>query len=877
MFPAGESTSDRSDSGLRLAACSQPPGGTFCGMPSLARTEARERAALLSVHNYAIELELSEHEPQFRSTTTISFDCARPGAASFADIRPAELESVQLNGADLDPATLRDGRLPLPDLQASNVLRLVARMEYSHDGEGMHRHVDPADHSSYLYAMSFLDAAPRWFGCFDQPDLKARYQLSVHCPAHWTVIGNGAATKVADGHWQLASTEPLATYFVTLVAGPYHSIIAEHDGITLGLHARASLAEHLAAEAPAMLATTRAAFDHYHRTFGIRYPFGEYHQAFVADFNAGAMENPGCVTLREQYVFRSAATTAERNRRAATIAHELAHMWFGNLVTMRWWDDLWLNESFAEYLAYRTCAELGDHPQLTELAALAWADFGIDRKANGHVADQSPSTHPVAGNGAEDAAAALAAFDGISYSKGASALRQLAEHLGDEAFFGGLRSYFERHRFGNAELADLIGAWTEASGEDLTGWVRQWLLTSGLDTIRASTADGVLTVQQEAPSADVADRPHTIRVAGYDDGGAVLVDQQIRLTGQPVRLPVPEPVRFAVADSLDQTWAKIRFDTAVGTDWDLVAELLPRIERHQTRVVLYNAVRDEVRDGGLDPDRALELLLSSYPHEPVEAINAELLAFAVTELAGNYAAPEDRPARRHRVAQVAERVLHSAEPGSDRQLGAARALISASDDPELLQAWRSGVRIPDGLPIDAELRWLLICRLASLGKLDATDIERELVADDSSAGVVHAARARALRPDPAAKRAAWTLLTTAGPTPAYELYATAEALFDPTQPAASQPYLARFFIEMPTTAAHRRGWALGKVIRSAFPVSAASPAVLELADRTLARTDLGPAVRRSLTDGTDALRRCVQSIQRYQRPRGVAVGVVAAR
>jgi aminopeptidase N len=730
--------------------------------------------------------------------------------------------------------------------------------------------------------MSFLDAAPRWFGCFDQPDLKARYDLTVRCPANWTVIGNGPASRIADGHWQLATTEPLATYFVTLVAGPYHSIVAEHDGIRLGLHARASLADHLAAEAPAMLATTRAAFDHYHQTFGIRYPFGEYHQAFVADFNAGAMENPGCVTLREQYVFRSAVTAAERNRRAATIAHELAHMWFGNLVTMRWWDDLWLNESFAEYLAYRTCSELGEHPQLTELAALAWADFGIDRKANGHVADQSPSTHPVAGNGAQDAAAALAAFDGISYSKGASALRQLAEHLGDETFFAGLRSYFDRHRFGNAELADLIAAWTEASGQDLTDWVQRWLLTSGLDTIRAEVSDGWLTIRPSSPDSDsagqrVGHRPHTIRVAGFDDSGTVLLDEQVRLAGAPVRLPVPAQVRFAVPDSLDQTWAKIRFDSGTGPDWDLLGELLPRIEQNQTRVVLYNAIRDEVRDGGLDPDRALELLLAAYPCEPVEAINAELLSFAINELAAGYAAPEDRPARRRRVAQVAERVLHAADPGSDRQLGAARALIGACDDLELLRDWRTGRRLPAGLPIDAELRWSLICRLASLGELDATEIERELVADDSSAGVVHAARARALRPDPAAKWAAWTLLTTAGPTPAYELYATAEGFFDPTQPAAAQPYLARFFIEMPTTAAHRRGWALGKVVRSAFPVSAASPSVLELADRTLDRTDLGPAVRRALTDGTDALRRCVASIQRYHRPRGIGIGVVAAR
>ncbi|HJQ02534.1 MAG TPA: aminopeptidase N [Jatrophihabitans sp.] len=844
-------------------------------MPSLARAEAQQRAALLTVHKYSLELELSEHEPRFRSQTTIRFDCAVPGASTFLDVRPAALEWVELNDEPLDPATLTDGRLPLDDLRAENVLRLSALMDYSSDGEGMHRHVDPIDQCSYLYAMSFLDAAPRWFACFDQPDLKATYDLTVHCPPGWTVIGNGAASRIADGHWRLAVTEPLATYFVTLVAGPYHSIIAEHDGIRLGLHARASLAEYLAAEAPGMFAITRAAFDRYHEMFGIRYPFGEYHQAFVADFNAGAMENPGCVTLREQYVFRSAMTAAERNRRAATIAHELAHMWFGNLVTMRWWDDLWLNESFAEYLGYRTCSEVGGYPGLAELAELAWADFGIERKAIGYVADQSPSTHPVAGNGAEDAAAALAAFDGISYSKGASALRQLAEHLGDEVFFAGLRTYFDRHRFGNAELADLIDAWTDAGGEDLDDWVCQWLQTSGLDTLHASVSDGWLDIRQGSPGA--TRRPHTIRVAGFDPAGGNLLDEQVRLAGEPVRLPVPTGLRLAVADSLDQTWAKIRFAAADGSGWELLADLLPRISQNQTRVVLYNAIRDEVRDGGLDPDVALDVLLTVYPLEPIESINNEMLGFAVNELAAGYAASADRASRRSRIVRTAEHVLERAEAGSDRQLGAARVLVSACDEVELLEVWRRGRQLPRGLRIDPELRWAIACRLASLGQLADADIDDELLVDDSSAGMVHAARARALRPDPAAKQRAWTLLTTAGTTPAYELYATAEGFFDPTQPAASEPYLSRFFTEMPATAAHRRGWALGKVIRSAFPVAVGDQQTLSLAERTLTRTDLGPAVRRSLTDGTDAMRRCLSSVQRYHRSRAVEVGVTAAR
>ena len=285
-------------------------------MPSLTRLEAAERAALLTVRNYRISLDLAGPGPDFGSDTVIEFAAARPGASTFLDLQASEVRSVLLNGEPVDPAGLVDGRLPLTELRAENVLRIQARMAYSTDGEGIHRHVDPADGKTYLYAMSFLDAAPRWFGCFDQPDLKASFDIEVRCPPEWTVIGNSAATRVAPGHWQLASTRPLATYFVTLVAGPYASVTAEHDGVTLGVHARASLAPHLQAEAPDILAVTTAALDRYHELFGIRYPFGEYHQAFVPDFNAGAMENPGCVTLRDQFIFRSAASRGERSVRA---------------------------------------------------------------------------------------------------------------------------------------------------------------------------------------------------------------------------------------------------------------------------------------------------------------------------------------------------------------------------------------------------------------------------------------------------------------------------------------------------------------------------------------------------------------------------------
>ena len=849
----------------------------FDAMPSLTRAEAVARAGMLTVQNYRIVLDLPASGQDFGSDTTIRFQAATPGASTFVDLRAASVTSVLLNDEPVDPAGLVDGRLTLTGLRRDNVLRVRARMAYSTDGEGMHRHVDPADGQTYLYAMSFLDAAPRWFACFDQPDLKAPFDIEVNCPPEWTVLGNGAATMSAPGRWQLAGTQPLATYFVTLVAGPYHSVIAEHDGIALGLHARASLAPHLRSEAADMLAVTAAAMDRYHDLFGIRYPFGEYHQAFVPDFNAGAMENPGCVTLRDQYVFRSAATQGERSVQAATIAHEMAHMWFGNLVTMRWWDDLWLNESFAEYMGYRVCAELPrQNDALRVLAELSWTEFSLHRKDWGRVADQAPSSHPVAGNGSDDAAAALADFDGISYAKGASVLKQLATHLGDEVFFGGLRRYFDVHRFGNADFADLIGAWVEAGAVDLQSWAQHWLRTAGLDTLTAEQlppggvegSSGELGVRLSRSSPDDARRPHTVRVTGFDADAQPLLDEPVTLHADAVIVgpqgrPAAAPLRLVVADSSDDSWAKIRFGTA---GWQPVADLLPRIADTATRVVLYNAIRDAVRDAELDPAQALDMLLAAIAVEPVEPIVAEILEFATTELAGSYARPADRPGRRARIAALACQLLAGAAPGTDAQLEAARAAIRASDDRGQLRAWWTGDRLPPELVVDAELRWALVTRLAALGELTAADIDAELARDESTSGVVHAARARAVRPDPASKEATWQLLTLPSPLPAYELYASADGFFEPSQQHLTDSYLPRFFAEMPATAEHRHGWALARVILSAFPVAAASPQVLELAEASLAGdrgAELDPAVRRSFIDGTDTLRRAVRSLQRY--------------
>ncbi len=815
---------------------------------SLTRSEAEQRAATIRVEHTHVTLDLTPGGPTFDSAVVIRFglrDDVAAGADTFVDFKGAELGSVELNGEPVDPTTWRQGRIPLTGLQPSNTLRVTGTMAYSSDGEGLHRHTDPADGKTYLYAMSFLAAAPRWFACFDQPDLKSGYMIEVTAPVDWTVLGNGPSTQLDPGRWQIRPLAPLSTYYVTLVAGPYASCYREHDGIRLGLHARASLAEPLEAEAADLFEVTAASFDYYHRLFEVRYPFGEYHQAFVPDFNAGAMENPGCVTLRDQYIYRGRATRAERASRAGTVAHELAHMWFGDLVTMRWWDDLWLNESFAEYAAHRCCAEGTSYP--------LWTEFGVVRKDWGSVADQAPSTHPVAGNGAPDADAALQDFDGISYAKGAAVLKQLVAYLGDEVFLAGLRDYFATHAYGNAALADLLAAWQRAGARDLDRWARDWLQTAGLDTLSVAASGSAHELRRAAPAGSSVRRAHTIAVAELDRAGRELGRQPISMTDDRVTLQLGSAETILVPDADDDTWAKIRLDL----DWEEVGALLPRIEQPATRVVLVNAVRDAVRNSELDPAVALPALLSVASNDDEDVVVGSVLRFCTEVLATTYTPVPARSRRMADVQATARQVVDSAAAGSDRQLLGFRYVIASSADGEQLRHWLSGRSLPAGLDLDPELAWAIVVRLAEFGG-DGEDIEAALDRDPSAAGRVHAARARAALPVAEAKRTAWAALVEPSDIPASELYAIAKGFFRPGQTDLTAEYVPRFFAEMPATETFRSGWSLAQVVADGFPTAHATRECLALAEQTLAG-DLSAAVRRSMTDGTDVLRRALAS------------------
>ncbi len=809
-------------------------------MPSLTVDGARTRAAALSVQSYDVDLDLTQGERTFGSTTTIRFTAS--GTTTWLDVKPDELISVTLNGAPVDVAGLNDGRLELAGLQSDNELVVVASMLYSHDGEGLHRSVDAADGLAYTYGMSFLDAGPRIFACFDQPDLKAPYRMKVTARPEWLVLGNGAATQVSPGRWELAETPPLSTYFVTVVAGPYHQITDEHDGIALSVVARQSLKEPLEREAEDIFTVTKQSFDAYHRMFGYRYPFGEYHQAFVPEFNAGAMENPGCVTFRDSMVFRSAVTDAERGNRARTVVHEMAHQWFGDTVTMTWWNDLWLNESFAEYMAHRVSTDATDYTD-------NWIDFAFIRKWWGLQADQRSSTHPVAADPVKDALASLDDFDGISYAKGAAVLKQLAAYLGDDVFLAGVRAHIVSNEFGNATFGDLLAKWTEAGAVDLDNWAGAWLRTPGLDTISASRTATGIKLSRIAPTAYPASRPHKLTVGGYDAAGqATTVD--VLLDADEVDVPLDPSVAVVIPDAGDDTWAKIRLDA------DSLANLpsvLPKIEDGVTRAVVLNSLRDSIADAELDPRLGFEVLIGMLPHETSDIAVGTMVGWANMHLLGFYLPYE--PYRGH-VAEALAARLGTAPAGSSLQLAVARGYVRFTDEVDVLRSWLNG-GAPDGLAMDADLRWTVLLQLARLGAVGDADIDAELERDTSSEGVVHATRCRAALPAPEAKERAWTLIMTDPDVANYELYAACEGFWHPAQLELTAPYVDRYFAEIAGTEKLRSGWVVASSAKLAFPRYAVEQRIVERASDLVADDSVAAGIRRSVGDGVDDLKRAL--------------------
>ncbi|MBA0050394.1 aminopeptidase N [Streptomyces sp. AJS327] len=859
-------------------------------MSVLTRAEARHRARLLDVQRYEIDLDLTRGEEVFGSDTVIRFTVSEPEADTFLELRPVTLRRAVLDGAELDPAALADGRLPLRGLtEGEHELRVRADMPYSRVGEGMHRFTDPADGRTYLYTQCCMSDAPKVFPCFDQPDLKAVHAVRVTAPPEWTVLGNGVARRLGEpdeGRWECAPTPPISTYLMAVAAGPYHSVRTEHAGIPFGLHVRRSLAAHLDADAEELLDLTRRCFDRYHEIFDEPYPFDSYDQAFVPEFNSGAMENPGLVTFRDEFVYRSAVTDTERQTRGMVIAHEMAHMWFGDLVTLRWWDDIWLNESFAEYMGYQTLAE---STRFTD----PWTDFAVTRKTWGYDADQRPSTHPVAPDpeAVPDTAAARLNFDGISYAKGASALRQLVAWLGEKTFLAGINEHFARHRFGNATLADFIDSLAHASTDrDVHGWAERWLRTTGVDTLTTRVSDGADAASGTADASDTAggdgwrltvthtgERPHRLAFGLYDwapgdPGRLVPRDRPARdLPGggqEPgasgefsaseetvLSFGGPRPALVLPNDG-DLSYAKVRLDP---DSWATLRRSLSGLPDPLSRAVVWNTVRDQVRDAELPPGAYLELLGDHLPRETDNAVVHGVLGFARTQIADRYLPAEERDAALAGLARVCEELLRGAdEDGAGRALTAARHLIDSVTDPERLRSWRAAGGIPGGPRLDAELRWRLLLRLAVLGGVDADGVDRALADDPSATGQEGAARCHAALPDPASKAAAWAAMFDEPDTLSNYLFiATAQGFWQPEQQPLVQEFADRYFTDV-LPLAERRGSAVAYAAgRFAFP-RVVDEETRRRGEECLRSGAPLPALRRQLVDQLDDLRRALR-------------------
>ncbi|MGW7273352.1 aminopeptidase N [Streptomyces sp. NPDC054864] len=834
-------------------------------MPVLTRDEAQTRARLIDVQRYTVELDLTRGAETFDSRTVIRFtvlgepaDGRAATVDTFVELKPAELRSVTLDGKALDPQGLVENRLALTGLTAGeHELRVDAAMRYSHTGEGMHRFTDPTDGETYTYTQLFMEDVQRVFAAFDQPDLKSVFELTVTAPEAWTVLANGVTEHVGGGSWRAAATPPISTYLVAVAAGPWHSLRTEHRGLPFGIHCRRSLAPFLDADADEILDVTRACYDRYHEKFDEPYPFDSYDQAFVPEFNAGAMENPGLVTFRDEFIYRSAVTETERQTRAMVIAHEMAHMWFGDLVTLRWWDDIWLNESFAEYMGFQTTAEATRFVD-------TWTDFGVARKSWGYDADQRPSTHPVAPDpdAMPDTASAMLNFDGISYAKGASALRQLVAWLGEKDFLAGINTHIARHKFANATLADFIESLAHATDRDVHGWADAWLRTTGVDTLTSNVThdarEWTLDIDREGS------RPHRIAVGVYDrdltdSQGLVLRERHERdvpHSGAPAPRDGGRPA-LIVPNDQDLTYAKIRLDEV---SMETALRSLSRVPDALTRAVLWNSLRDMVRDGELDGMTYLETARAHLPAETDLALVQGVLAFATTHIAGRYLPPPLRGVALTTLTELCRDLIRRTEDGSHAglRLTAVRGFIDVATRPDPLQEWLTEGTVPGGPELDPELRWRVLTRLAVLGAADESAIAAELERDPSATGQEGAARCRAALPDPEAKRRAWEAMFASDDLSNYLLTATAQGFWQPEQADLVREYIPRYYEDAVALAA-RRGPAIADVAgRWAFPASSVDAETLHLGKQCLHNADLTPALRRKLTDQLDDLARALR-------------------
>jgi aminopeptidase N len=839
---------------------------------NITRDEAQTRARLLAVDSYDVTLDLTVGEVTFPSTTVARFRCAEPGATTFIDIVAEEIVEAELNGAPIDVAQAYDGaRLTLGGLTQDNTLRVVASCRYMHSGEGLHRFVDPVDKSVYLYTQFEVADSRRMFTVFEQPDLKATYAFTVTAPDDWQVISNQPTPEpekldLGQARWSFPPTERMSSYITALVAGAYHRVDGEYRYddrvIPLALYCRASLAPHL--DADAILDDTRAGFGFFERLFDTPYPFAKYDQLFVPEFNSGAMENAGCVTHNEDYVFRSRVPQVSYERRAVTILHEMAHMWFGDLVTMTWWNDLWLNESFAEWASTLAAAEA---TQWTS----AWTTFANTDKTWAYRQDQLPSTHPIAAeiNDLEDVEVN---FDGITYAKGAAVLKQLAAWVGRDEFLEGIRRYFDAFAWGNTTLADLLGKLEETSGRDLKAWSAQWLETAGVNTLRPQfnvDDEGRFTsfaVLQEAPEHWPTLRSHRVAIGLYDrtESGELVRRDRAELDVTGAFTEVSDLVGRQRPDVVllnddDLTYAKIRLDPR---SLAVVTESIGGFQNTLARSLCWSAAWDMTRDGEMSATDYVSLVLDGIASENDSSVVRTLLRQAETTVI-LFSAPSRRAEARLQLSDGLERLMREASTASDSQLQFVRAFASAANTDGQLDYVRGMLdgSVPvDGLTIDTDLRWHLLHQLVAAGRAEDGEIDRELDRDDTATGRRQAAATLAARPRAEAKEEAWSSVMDNDDLPNSIQSAVIGGFGCDGQQELLRSYVERYFASLTDVWSGRTNETAQTIVIGLFPTLLAERSTVEAADGWLsAHRGAAPALRRLVVEARDGVARSLHA------------------
>ncbi|MFD3525621.1 aminopeptidase N [Streptomyces sp. NPDC058653] len=844
---------------------------------NLTREEAQQRARLLTVDSYEIDLDLSgaQEGGTYRSVTTVRFESAEGGAETFIDLVAPAVHEVVLNGKELDVASVfRDSRIALHQLrEGANELTVTADCEYTNTGEGLHRFVDPVDQQAYLYTQFEVPDARRVFASFEQPDLKATFRFTVTAPEGWTVVSNSPTPEPEGAVWRFEPTPRISTYITALIVGPYHAVHStyEKDGrsVPLGVYCRPSLAEYL--DADAIFEVTRLGFEWFEEKFDYAYPFEKYDQLFVPEFNAGAMENAGAVTIRDQYVFRSKVTDAAYETRAETILHELAHMWFGDLVTMEWWNDLWLNESFATYTSIACLAHAPGSrwPQ-------SWTTFANSMKTWAYRQDQLPSTHPIMAE-ITDLDDVLVNFDGITYAKGASVLKQLVAYVGQDEFFRGVQAYFKAHAFGNTRLSDLLGALEETSGRDLKTWSKAWLETAGINILRPEIeldeAGHVvsLAVRQEAPALPPGAkgtpvlRPHRIAIGCYDldDDGRLVRGSRIELDveGELTRVPFPEntprPAVILLNDD-DLSYAKVRLDEE---SLRVVTAHLGDFTESLPRALSWASAWDMTRDGELATRDYLALALSGISKETDIGV-VQSLHRQVKLALDLYAAPEWREAGLTQWTEATLAHLRTAEPAGDHQLAWARAFAATARTPQqldLLQGLLDGSESIEGLAVDTELRWAFVGRLAAVGVFDEDEIAAEYERDRTAAGERHAASARAARPTPEAKAEAWASVVESDKLPNALQEAVIGGFVQTDQQELLAPYTEKYFAAVKDVWDSRSHEMAQQIALGLYPALQVSQSTLDATDAWLASASPNAALRRLMSESRAGVERALRA------------------